>query len=529
MAEWYTGQGGIILGLVTLLSIAVLAFSIYLSRKSKKTVQDYVLAGSSLGIFVLYFYGAFTIMSAWTFYGLPGWVYAFGHGIMIPWYMFIHLFQVLIVTVLGIKLWGAAKYYGYPTPLSVIADRLESQNSRYIFSAVNLIFVAIYLALQPAAIAIGLNVLVGAPMEVGFVWGAILSALIAFIGGMRSVAYTNVILGAWFLVAFVGTFIIAIMNLPNGLTGAAEYILQNKPWLYSNPDPFGAAKLTGADRMAYALGYILSGFSGALWIHLMYVPMTLRSPVAMKWYPTLQLISFPIIFTIIGVTMGTTIGHVLAPDLPKADQVFQYIATKYGGVWWGSFVYIGAFAAAVSTMGTMIVAAASLWSVDIYSCLKKGKCTDRELIWQTRIFLWILVIVATFFGWLAIVGWKYIGLPAPVPLADFLNFLASPGFALNVVLLISLYWKRATREAVIISFVVGFILLAVGYVYQPFTYMLTGIKGLPALVIALPVELILFFVISYLTKPASDTTIAKFFDQLEKYIYESPDPQVEKI
>jgi len=78
-------------------------------------------------------------------------------------------------------------------------------------------------------------------------------------------------------------------------------------------------------------------------------------------------------------------------------------------------------------------------------------------------------------------------------------------------------------------FVVGFILLASRLSLSALYLHAYWHKGLPALVIALPVELILFFVITYLTKPTSDQTIAKFFDQLEKYVNETPDPKVESF
>jgi hypothetical protein len=80
-----------------------------------------------------------------------------------------------------------------------------------------------------------------------------------------------------------------------------------------------------------------------------------------------------------------------------------------------------------------------------------------------------------------------------------------------------------------VSYIAGVVLLLISFLYPPFTYVITGFRGLPGLVIALPVELVLFFVLSYVTKPASEQTIKKWFDQLNKYIYESPDLVVEGL
>lgn len=516
--EWYEGTGAVVLALVTILSIVLMAIGVLAYRFSKKTTADYVLAGGSFGLVVYFFASVMTIMSAWTFYGLAGYVYGSGMGIIIPWYMFIHLFQTLLLGVIGVKLWGAAKLYGHSTPLSLLCSRLNNEKMTPVFATVNLVFLIVYLALQPTSIALGLNILIGAPFEFGFFYGLIISTIMLWLGGMRSAAWGSVVMGIWFIAAFIGTFAIGVAALPGGLSGAAQSVSTSYPWVYSNPDPFGPLKLTGVERTAYALGYILSGFSGCLWIHLLYLPMTVKHPKIIRKYPPMQMVLFAIIFTVFAVTLGSTIGKSLFPSIPRADQIVQVIATQLGGTWWGAFVYIGAFAAAVTTVVTMQVVAGSLFSIDIVGTFKKDMPEKLRLL-LTRVFMVIATVIAAYFGWLATFGWKSIGLPAPVPLADFLNILASPGFALNVVLLISLYWKRATWKAALISFVAGFIVLAVGYVYPPFMTMVTGIRGVPALVLALPVELILFFAISYIDKPAPPHVIEKYFTKVDEEVY----------
>jgi len=518
MAAWYEGTGGIVLALVTVISIILMIVGVIAYRVSKKTAYDYILAGGSLGLVVYFFACVMTIMSAWTFYGLAGYVYGSGMGLIMGWYMFVHLFQTLLLGVLGVKLWAAARLYGHITPLSLMCSRLNNEKMTPVFAAVNLIFLIVYLALQPTAIALGLNILVGAPFEFGFFYGLIISTIMIWLGGMRSAAWGNVVMGIWFIAAFVGTFAMGVAALPGGLSAAAQSVSTSFPWVYSNPDPFGPLKLTGIERTAYALGYILSGFSGCLWIHLLYLPMTAKHPKIIRKYPPTQLVLFCIIFTIFAVTLGSTVGKYLFPSIPMADQIIQVIATQLGGTWWGAFVYVGAFSAAVTTVVTMQVAAGSLFSIDIIGTFKKDLPEKLRLL-LTRVFMVVSTVIAAYFGWLATFGWKSIGLPGPVPLADFLNILASPGFALNVVLLIALFWKRATWKAALISFIVGFVLLATGYVYPPFMTRVTGIRGVPALVLALPVELILFFAISYIDKPAPPHVIEMYFTKVDEEIY----------
>ncbi|MCD6409613.1 MAG: hypothetical protein J7L98_04680, partial [Candidatus Verstraetearchaeota archaeon] len=182
---------------IIVLTAILLAIGIWGYMVGRKTVQDYVLAGGTVGLLVLVFYAAFTICSAWTFYGLPGWTYGYGLGGMVPFYILAHLTQVTLISVLGVKLWGLARYHGYGTPTSAIVDRYYADKFLPFFSIVNLIFLITYLALQPVAIALGLNILTGAPMWVGFLYATIICVILAFLGGMRSVAWANVLLGIW--------------------------------------------------------------------------------------------------------------------------------------------------------------------------------------------------------------------------------------------------------------------------------------------------------------------------------------------
>ena len=66
-----------------LFGVVVLWMSVYGYVVSSKTSEDYMLAGRGIGILVMFFFMLFSISSAWTFYGYPGYLYT--HG---PCYVF---------------------------------------------------------------------------------------------------------------------------------------------------------------------------------------------------------------------------------------------------------------------------------------------------------------------------------------------------------------------------------------------------------------------------------------------------------
>ncbi|MCD6408986.1 MAG: hypothetical protein J7L98_01410, partial [Candidatus Verstraetearchaeota archaeon] len=340
------------------------------------------------------------------------------------------------------------------------------------------------------------------------------AVILAFLGGMRSVAWANVLLGIWFLIAYFGTFFYTIATYPGGYGAMVDKVMQVNPAFFNNPDPLYG--LTGTKRAMFLLAYGLNGLAAAGWVHLLFIPMTIRSPKIAKKYPVCQLLMFLAIFAV--GALGGVLAHALwpqagVPALPRADQVFQAMANRIN-IWWGAFVYIGALAACLSTMGTMVVAAGSLISVDIYKRFINPQASEARVVWVTRILLAVIAVVASAFGYLCVVGYKAIGLTRPVPIADFLTLIASPGFVLNVPLLLGLFWKRATREAAVISYVVGFVLLLLGFFYRP----LAAIVVRPLLLV-MPVQFILFVVISYLTKPSPPNVIDKYFTHLNKALY----------
>jgi sodium/pantothenate symporter len=76
----------------------------------------------------------------------------------------------------------------------------------------------------------------------------------------------------------------------------------------------------------------------------------------------------------------------------------------------------------------------------------------------------------------------------------------------------ALFWRRATKQGAICALVGSVIVLLVAMNYKPITF------GYPAVVIAVVVNIVLFVVVSLLTKPASADTIKKYFDDVDGYL-----------
>ncbi|MBP1662428.1 MAG: panF, partial [Thermoplasmatales archaeon] len=108
-------------------------------RKTKKTPEDYFIAGRSFGPLILFFSLAATNFSAFTFLGFAGNAYKIGlgqYGIM----GFGTAFMALMFFIIGRKVWKLGKENRYITPPELIGDRFQSRSLRLLFMGVMVVF-----------------------------------------------------------------------------------------------------------------------------------------------------------------------------------------------------------------------------------------------------------------------------------------------------------------------------------------------------------------------------------------------------
>ena len=65
---------------LAIFSLIIIAMAAYGYKLSAKTAEDYMMAGRTIGVVVMFFFVLFAISSSWTFYGFPGVLYLHGPG-----------------------------------------------------------------------------------------------------------------------------------------------------------------------------------------------------------------------------------------------------------------------------------------------------------------------------------------------------------------------------------------------------------------------------------------------------------------
>lgn len=437
--------------------VITLLIGYYGYRQSENNPDDYFLAGRDVGPVVLFFTLVATNFSAFFFLGFAGEGYRIGYS----YYGFMS-FGTAIVAItfyyIGHKAWLLGKEKGYITPPEMIGDRLGSDTLKIVYLIVMVLFTIPYLAIQPIGAGILLSELSGGSISQfdGAIILTIVIVLYVFLGGMRSVALTDVVQG---IIMFTLMFF-AVYKIGDALGGIGHVnaeVYKLKPELFSRE---------GVD------GY----FTPKKWFSLMIlwmlaVPMFpqmfmrffiskdtsgLRTSARLYPFVTAALFLCPII---IGV-----MGHLSFPDLVgrEADKILPKMLTTHAPEWLAATVMVGALAAFMSTMDSQLLALSSMLTRDLYLGFINKNVTIAQQVKIGKgsiLFLSIIGLIiaynppATIFG-IATQAFTGLSLLFPTTVAV-------------------LYWKKTSAAACTASIIIGeglLIGLNSGYIPGEFTF-----------------------------------------------------------
>jgi SSS family solute:Na+ symporter/sodium/pantothenate symporter len=233
----------------------------WLGRKARKedSLQDFYLAGRGFGFFILFLTLYATQYSGNTVFGVAGATYRLGFA----WIISIHYMMAIIVfyQTFAYKLQRLAHARGYITPVDYLRDRFNSRTLATIASIVMIVALGNYMLAQLMTMGRALQGLAGPAGDDAYNYGVLLLALIMVtygtLGGIRAIAWTDVIQGA---VLFVGFLVLLFLMIDQfgPLSAATDVIAQSS----------NAVKLQRPDASMLRewLSYVLLvGIGGALY------------------------------------------------------------------------------------------------------------------------------------------------------------------------------------------------------------------------------------------------------------------------
>lgn len=432
--------------------VLMIGIGLYAWRKSTSNVSEFMLGGRNLPPAVAALSAGASDMSGWMLMGLPGAVYLAGFS------------AVWIAVGLTIGAWANYRlvaprlraYTEIADDAVTIPDYLEkrfedrSRSLRVIASLVIIVFFTLYTSAGLVAGGKLFEASFGYDYRFGLVLTASVVLLYTLFGGFLAVSLTDFVQGCIMFLALVLVPIVAIAAVGgwSGTQAATTAI---------DPDYFdwfaGVGTLGILSSLAWGLGYFGQP-------HIIVRFMAVRS---VKDMPTTRRIGMSwMIVTVIGAVLCGVGGlaYVTQNGLILADPetIFIVLSQTLFHPYIAGFLLAAILAAIMSTISSQLLVSSSSLTEDFYKTFFRKSASQSELVLVGRFATLAVAIVAVFLALdrsssiLSLVG----------------NAWAGFGAAFGPVILLSLHWRRMTREGALAGIVGGATTVLV-WLYAPFT------------------------------------------------------------
>lgn len=412
----------ILVGLVIYACLMV-AVSIYWMIRVKETT-DYLMAGRGLPWWILTGTITATGIGTGVIVGATG--VAYEHG----WAGSAYPIGLGLGTVVAGLLFARMRKFQFMTLGEELASYYGNNRIVVEFSNVSLFASQLcWLTVQIMGGGAVLGVVTGLPPSYCVIGAGLITALISIPGGLKTVAYTDT-LQAIILLIGLGALTWSALDHTGGLTGLRDAV----PHDYSSflgVDSFGGWAVVNlilvlvlsviADPGRRLSMYAANSVAGAKW-----------SMVASG----VVIIAFSGIIGIVGMYAFT-----LNPDLPVRDQAVPWLVTNVLPPWLAAFVVVSIASAAFSSASTNAITAGTFFVRHIYPLVNGGRAPKRPMV-VTRRALMVAFVLST-----------AAALRSGTITGFVLKFLPLTMSGLAVIILLGLYWRRATWQGAMAALV----------------------------------------------------------------------------
>lgn len=433
--------------LIVMIVYALFLFfwGVWQGRKVKNS-QDFAIAGRSLSGAVASLSERATGESSWALLGLPGAAYA--TGLLEIWTAIGCVVGIIIAwIVLAWRIQHEAAELDATTFTEFIAKKHNDKARliRITGSITIVFFFFFYIGAQFIGGAKTLNNLFGLDPTMGMILIVLLVIPYTVYGGFRSVAYTDVIQAIVMIVALIVTPIVGLFYIANQPEGSIyahsihEALSKAGPQftdLSGGLDGFSAGCLIGGS-LAWMFGYL--GGLPQLTTRFMSIRDVKQAKIGRN---------VGIIWTILAYIGALSIGWIgiaiFGPDaIADRENIMPIMLTKLFPPIIVGILVTGILAAVISTANSVLILSATELSENLIKPLHKNTNNSLLLSRIVTAILSLLALLVAFFSSsefvYTIVGYVWAGI----------------GCTFSVVVLLTLFWKRFSGTAAVLTIITG--------------------------------------------------------------------------
>ncbi|MFA9439222.1 sodium/proline symporter PutP [Uliginosibacterium sp. sgz301328] len=406
-------------------------------------LSDYILGGRRLGAFVVALSAGASDMSGWLLMGLPGAVFL--HGVSESW--------IAIGLTIGAWCnwkWVAGRLRVYTerannslTLPDYFTYRFEDKSRllRVLSAVIILLFFAVYCASGVVAGARLFESTFGIPYATAMWVGALATILYTLIGGFLAVSWTDTVQASLMIGALVVTPLVVIF-LSGGLVESTAIIHRLDPSFFDMGK--GGSVVGVVSLLAWGLGYfgqphILARFMSAS----SYKAIAPARRISMTWM--VLCLAGAVAVGFFGIAYFAEHPELAGPVAQQPERVFILLSQLLFNPWIAGVLLSAILAAIMSTLSCQLLVCSSALTEDFYKAFLRRNAGQAELVWVGRITVLLVSLLAIALARnpensvLELVSYAWGGF----------------GAAFGPVVVISLLWRRMTRNGALAGMLVG--------------------------------------------------------------------------
>ena len=420
----------------------MMAIGVYYYRRTRN-MSDYFLGNRGLGAWVTSLSAEASDMSGWMLMGVPGFAYL--AGLNAGW----------IAVGIAIGTWAnwkfvAARLRRYTELAGNSLTLPEFLQNRYrddsgLLRMVPAIFILIFFVLYTSSgfVSAGrlFETVFGLPYEYAVFIGAGSVVFYTLVGGFLAVSRTDFIQGVMMFFAIMVVPICAAMSM-GGFAETASAISDMKESMFQpfvKPDGSALGLIEMISLLAWGIGYF--GQPHIL-VRFMAIKSTKEIPQAMHIAMTWVVLSLA---AAVAVGMVGTVYLSEALEGTASETVFLVMTNQLFPPIGAGLILSAVLAAIMSTASSQLLVAASAFAQDFYHTAIRRDADQKELVWISRASVLVIASLAVFFAFnpnsfiLDMVAYAWAGF----------------GAAFGPAILMSLFWRRTTRNGVVAGIIAG--------------------------------------------------------------------------
>ncbi|MEI2418354.1 sodium/proline symporter PutP [Orrella sp. JC864] len=421
----------------------------WLGYRATHDLSDYILGGRKLGAFVVALAAGASDMSGWLLMGLPGAVYT--EGISASWIAIgLTIGAYLNWRFIAARLRVHTEHAGNALTLpDFFSNRFEDRSNllRIVSALVILVFFTLYCASGVVAGARLFESMFGMSYPSAVWLGAFCTIAYVFIGGFLAVSWTDTIQASLMFTALVLAPLMVIHSL-GGLGDSTQAVASVSPQhldMFRGMSTIGVISLLGWGLGYFGQPHILVRFMAAE--SLRTIPNARR--ISMTWM--ILCLAGAVAVGFFGIAYFAANPGQAAGVNANAERVFVELGLILFNPWIAGMLLAAILAAVMSTLSAQLLVCSSSLTQDIYKTFVRRDAPQRELVWFGRAMVLAVALVAIWLAWnpdsrvLSMVSYAWAGF----------------GAAFGPVVILSLVWRRMTRNGALAGMIVGAVVVLV--------------------------------------------------------------------